>query len=116
MAGYQDIFLNQGETFNTVITLDDQNAEPYNLYNFEVSSRAKKSYYSNTIVLNFDASIIDANNGTIQLSANSAATANINPGRFVYDVVIKDNASGVVTRVLEGQIIVSPGVTLNLSQ
>lgn len=115
MAGYQDIFLNQGETFTTSISLDDQNAVPYDLNDFVVSSRAKKSYYSNTIVLDFNSSIIDANNGIIQLSANSATTANINPGRFVYDVVIKDNVSGVVTRVLEGQLIVSPGVTLNLS-
>lgn len=114
MAGYQDIFLNQGETFTTSISLDDQNGASYNLNSFVVASQMKKSYYSSNAVITFNTSIVDANNGIIQLSANSAVTANINPGKYVYDVVVKD-PHGIVTRVLEGQIIVSPGVTLNLS-
>lgn len=114
MAGYQDIFLNQGETFTTSISLDDQYGASYNLNSFVVSSQMKRSYYSSNIVVTFDTSIIDANNGVIQMSANSSITANINPGKYVYDVVVKD-LNGIVSRVLEGQIIVSPGVTLNLS-
>ena len=115
MAGYQDLFLNQGETFNTTITLDDAYGDPFNLTNFFVASQVKKSYYTNTIILNLGANVLDSNNGIIQLSANSSSTANISPGRFVYDVVVKDSVSGVVTRVLEGQLIVSPAVTLTLS-
>lgn len=111
-AGYQDIFLNQGETFNTSLNLDDPNGLPYNLTDFTVKSCAKKSYYSDVITLNFDASISDANNGTITLSANSATTSNISPGKLVYDVLIKHANTGIVTRVLEGQVIVSPAVTL----
>ena len=68
-----------------------------------------------TIYLNFNASIYDAANGIIQLSANSATTANVPAGKLVYDVIIKDNISNNVTRVVEGQIIVSPGVTGVLS-
>lgn len=115
MAGYQDIFLNQGETFTTSISLDDQNGASYNLNSFAVASQMKKSYYSSNIVMTFNTTIADANNGVITMSANSAMTANINPGKYVYDVVVKENSSGIVTRVLEGQIIVSPGVTLSLS-
>jgi hypothetical protein len=111
MAGYQDLFINQGETFTTQMNLNDSNGVPYNLTNFIVLSYAKKSYYTNNISLIFDASIYNANNGVIQLTANSAVTSNVPAGKLVYDVIVKDSASGLVTRVIEGQIIVSPGVT-----
>ena len=110
-AGYQDLFLEQGTTFTTSITLDDSNGSPYNLNDFSVRSQARKSYYSDNTVINFDASVVDANSGVIQLSANSATTANVSAGKLVYDVLITQTSTGVVTRVLEGQIIVSPTVT-----
>lgn len=110
MAAYQDQFINQGETFTTQITLDDSNSVGYNLSSFSVNSQAKKSYYSDNVVLQFNSTIYDAANGIIQLSANSATTANLPAGKLVYDVILTDNSQNV-TRVLEGVIHVSPGVT-----
>ena len=110
-AGYQDLYLEQGATFTTQITLDDNTGAPYNLTNFTVASQARKSYYSANASITFNASIYDASNGVIQLSANAATTANVTPGKLVYDVLITDTASGTVTRVLEGQIFVTPSVT-----
>lgn len=112
-AGYQTIFLNQGETFTTSITLDDANNAPYNLTGFSVKSQAKTSFYTANAALIFTASVSDANNGVITLSANAATTANVNAGQYVYDTIIIQNSTGVVTRVLEGQLIVSPAVTFN---
>lgn len=110
-AGYQDLFLNQNETFTTSLTLDDVNGIAYNLTGFTVKSQAKKSYYSDTIALDFNASISDANNGVITLSANAATTSNVSAGKLVYDVIMTQSETGTVTRVLEGQIFVSPAVT-----
>lgn len=110
-AGYQDLFIEQGTTFTTTITLDDANGTPYDLSYFNVSSQARKSYYSTNPALTFDASVLDALNGIIQLQANAATTANVSSGKLVYDVLITDTLSGYVTRVLEGQIIISPAVT-----
>ena len=110
-AGYQDQFLEQGTTFTTELTLNDANGLPYDLTGFTVSSKAKTSYYTNTIALNLNASVSDAANGVITLSANSASTANVSARqKLVYDVIIADSSNNV-TRVLEGQIFVSPAVT-----
>lgn len=110
-AGYQDIFLNQNETFSTSLTLNDVNGLPYNLTGFNVKSQAKRSYYSSNATMTFVATVTDANNGIISLSANSSITANVPSGKLVYDVIITDTIGGSVTRVLEGQIFVSPAVT-----
>lgn len=111
-AGYQDLFLNQAETFNTTLTLNDPYGNPYNLNDFTIRSYAKKSYYTNNTTIVFDASILNANNGIIELSANAATMANVSAGKLVYDVFITQTSSGAVTKVLEGQILVSPAVTI----
>lgn len=110
-AGYQDQYLEQGTTFTSQMVLDDVTGEPYDLSDFSVRSQAKRSYYSANATIVFNAEIFDANNGIIRISANSAVTANVPAGKLVYDVIIIQNTTGVITRVLEGQIFVSPAVT-----
>lgn len=110
-AAYSDLYLEQGTTFVTSVTLDGNNGEPYDLTYFTVRGEARRSYYSSNVSLAFTSTIADASNGVIQLSADSAVTANVSAGKLVYDVIITDTNSGTVTRVLEGQIFVSPAVT-----
>lgn len=111
-AAYQDQFLEQGTTFTTQITLDDSTGAPFNLDGFTVASKAKRSYYTSNATITFVSSVVDAANGIIQLSANAASTANATAGKLVYDVILTETATGIVTRVLEGQIFVSPAVTI----
>ena len=69
----------------------------------------RKSFYatSSTIIT----STITGNaNGEITLSMTAANTANLSPGRMVFDLLITSPAS-VKTRVIEGIIVISPGVT-----
>jgi hypothetical protein len=109
-AGYQDLFLEQGTSFSTTITLDDVSSNPYNLTGFQAKSQMKKSYYSANATANFVVSITDAVNGLITIGLDSANSANILAGRYVYDVAIKDTSNNV-TRVLEGTVNVIPSVT-----
>jgi hypothetical protein len=69
----------------------------------------RKSYYatSNTIIT----STVTGNaNGEITLSMTAANTANLSPGRMVFDLLITSPTS-VKTRVVEGIVVISPGVT-----
>jgi hypothetical protein len=110
-AGYQDIFLEQGTSFTTQMVLKYDSGIPYNLSGFTLKSQAKRSYYQANATITFTSTIVDAGNGIIQLSANSAQTSNLKPGRMAYDVIITENVTSFVTRVIEGQIFISPAVT-----
>ena len=110
-AGYQELFLEQGSDFNTSITLSDVNGDPYNLTDYTAKSQVKKSYYSSNTTANFIITISDPALGIIAMSLDSANTANITAGRYVYDVIIK-NSSNNITRVLEGIVNVLPQVTI----
>jgi len=110
-AGYQELFLEQGSDYNTSITLTDVNGDAYVLTDYVAKSQIKKSYYSTQATADFVISINEPLSGIIIISLDSANTANISAGRYVYDVVIK-NSSNNVTRVLEGIVNVLPQVTV----
>ena len=111
-AGYQELFLEQGASFNSTITLDDVYGETYNLYNFSSSSQMRKSYYSANSTAVFNTTIFPEQ-GEISLTLSALATANIYPGRYVYDLLIYSNtdAANNTIRILEGIINVTPSVT-----
>ena len=46
----------------------------------------------------------------IQISLTPTQTGALAAGRYVYDVEITDQA-GIITRVVEGQVEITPGVT-----
>jgi len=110
-AGYQELFLEQGSDFNTSINLDDVNGLPFDLTGVTAKSQVRKSYYSANATAEFAITINEPETGVILLSLNSANTANISAGRYVYDVVIKDGNNSK-TRVLEGIVNVLPQVTV----
>ena len=69
----------------------------------------RKSYYatSNTIIT---ATITGNANGEITMSMTASNTANLTAGLSVFDLLITA-PSGIKTRVIEGIIVISPGVT-----
>jgi hypothetical protein len=96
------------------ITLDDAYGNNYDLTNASANSMIRKSYYSANTSAVFSTNV-SLNPATIELSLDSTQTANIAPGRYVYDTTISipgvANTAPTVIRVLEGVVSVSPSVT-----
>ena len=107
-AAYVNLYLEQGTTFSTTITIDDVYGNGYNLNDYSASSQIRKSYYSANPTATFLSSI-NPETSTITLSLTSTQTASIAPGRYVYDTIISD--INTTTRILEGILDVSPSVT-----
>ena len=80
-----------------------------NLTSYTANSSMRKSFYSST-ANNFTATVTGNANGQITLTMTAAETANLTPGRYVYDLLITDN-SGTKSRVIEGIVSVLPGAT-----
>ena len=109
MAGFVELTLEQGANFNTVLDLKDSAGGILNLAGYTVAAQMRKSYYSTTAT-NFTITVTDAAAGQITMSMNSANTANVSPGRYVYDVLITSGAS-IKTRIIEGIVTILPSVT-----
>lgn len=111
MSAYVELYLDQGTTFNNVINLtDDITNTPINIAGYTATSQLRRSYYSANASANITCSITNAANGEVTLSMTAANTANLKPGRYLFDVK-SDDGAGSVTRLVEGIITVTPSVT-----
>lgn len=112
MATYSNIFIDQGSNFNTSIDLSD--STDLDLTNYTAAGTIAKSY-DGTTKATFTTSV-DSENQTVTISLSASQTASLKPGRYVYDVIIvSPDDPAAVTRILEGQIDVTPGVTFDSS-
>lgn len=109
MAAYSELTLEQGATFSTTVNVEDTQGTAINLAGYSASSQIRKSYYS-TSANSFTATITSNANGEITLSMTAANTANLNAGRYLYDLLITA-PNTTKTRVVEGIITVLPSVT-----
>ena len=111
MAGFTELFVDQGASYSTTINLtDDVTNSNLNITGYSVLSQMRRSYYSANATANLTCTISDANNGEITLSLTAGQTANIKSGRYLFDLKIY-NGTGTVTRVMEGIITITPGIT-----
>jgi uncharacterized membrane protein len=108
MATKANIIIDQGTTFSTIINLTDDNGDPIDLTGYTGDSEMRKHYTSSNSQ-SFSVSL-GGTSGTVTLSLTAAQTANLTPGRYVYDVEVT-SASNVVSRIVEGIVTVTPEVT-----
>lgn len=114
MAGFAELVIDIGSDFNTYINIsDDTTGVSLNVTNFTVASQVRRSFYSLTPTIVFTCAVVDGPNGNVSIALTSANTANVRPGRYVYDVKIKSPANSV-TRVVEGIITFNPTTTTNI--
>lgn len=111
MATYSNLYIDQGSDFNATIDLS-QTTGSLDLTGYSGAGTIAKSY-DGTSKGSFTVSV-DSTDNELDLSLTAAQTAALKPGRYVYDVIIK-SAAGIITRVLEGQLNVTPGVTFDSS-
>ena len=109
MASISNIFIDQGATFTTTVTVTDANGDAVNLSGYSVAAQIRKTFLSSTAT-SFTATISNASSGEITISLSPTQTAALEAGRFVYDVLITASG-GTKTRVVEGQVTVNPSVT-----
>ena len=110
MAIISNLIIDQGATFTADIDVTDSDGNILVLTGYTAAGQMRKTYASSTAT-NFTASIQSASNGTVRISLSATQTNALKAGRYVYDVEITKTSTSEVTRVVEGQVEVTPGVT-----
>jgi len=111
MAAYVELIMDQGASFNNVINLtDDLSNASLNILGYTVRSQMRRSYYSANATANITCTISNSANGEITMSMTAANTTLIKAGRYLFDLETVDT-NGIVSRVLEGIITVTPQIT-----
>ncbi len=76
---------------------------------YTAAAQIRKTYGSSSVSSTFSTSIAEST-GQVTLSLSDTQTSALDSGRYVYDLNVT-SGGGQTTRVVEGQAIVTPGVT-----
>ena len=106
-----NLVVNSGSNFSQSFTLEGSDTNSaLDLTGYSVSAQMRK-WAGSSNATSFNAYVdVPLTDGKIVLLLNSTQTAELKPGRYVYDVVIQ-NQSGIKNRVIEGMVLVTEGVT-----
>lgn len=101
----------QGSTFSRTLTYK-VDSTPVDLTGYEARLQVREYHYSDDFVISLtDTSgiTLGGSAGTIDVLVDATTTTELVPGDYVYDLELI--ASGNVTRLIEGQFVVTPEVT-----
>ena len=105
-----NITINTGEHFSRDFYLDNVDGTPLNLDGYTAASQIRKHPESVNATKNFNVGFIDRANGRIRISLNSGDTADIKPGRYVWDIMFTDN-TGKKSIAIEGSVLATEDIT-----
>ena len=110
MASISNIFIDQGATFTTTLTINDANGSALDLTGYTAIAQIRKSP-SSSISDSFTATFVSPRTtGQITISLTDTQTTALEAGRYNYDVLITDSG-GTKTRVVEGIATINPSVS-----
>lgn len=109
MAIIANLYIDQGTDFSVTVDVTDTAGDILELSGYTAAAQIRKTYSSSSVSATFSTSIAEIA-GQVTISLTDTQTTALESGRYVYDLNIT-SAAGVVTRVIEGQAIVTPGVT-----
>jgi hypothetical protein len=110
MAILANLFIDQGTDYAITIDVTDSAGEILNLTGYTAASQIRKTYSSSSATQTF-ATAVNASAGQVSLSLTDTQTNAMEAGRYVYDLNITKTSTSETTRVVEGQVILTPGVT-----
>ena len=114
MAAYvSNIVIDVGADFEQRFNLEGSNKAPLDLTGVTGAAIMKKHPSSSTTAATFSVSFPNRTLGQIKIALADSVTTNLKPGRYGYDLLVRDS-SGLRTRVVEGSALVTAGNTTNV--
>lgn len=114
MAVAYNTTIDQGADWYLTVTYENPNGTPINITNYTSALQIRSLPSDPTTVLSLSTGsgiTITGATGTVEVHATAAQTRDIDEGTYYYDLEITAPNTGVVTRLVQGQVVVSPEVT-----
>ena len=109
MAIIANLYIDQGTDYTITVDVTDSARDILDLTDYTATAQIRKTYTSSSLSATFTTSIA-AVAGQVTISLTDTQTSALEAGRYVYDLNI-ESGTGVKTRVIEGQAVITPGVT-----
>ena len=105
-----NLICERGTDFSATFNIQNEaNTTPLNLTGYSAVAKLKRSYTSSTST-DFTVDFPDRYNGQLSITLPNATSTTLEARRYVYDILLTA-PSGTKSRVIEGIIEVTPGVS-----
>ncbi len=116
MAVSYNTVIDQGATWYLTVTYQNPNGTAINITGYTAALQLRSLPSDATAVLTLTTAnggiTITGATGTVAITASATQTQAIDEGNYYYDLEISSPTSpSVITRLVQGQIVVSPEVT-----
>lgn len=106
-----EFLIKQGQDeFRRIVIIDADTNLPIDINGYSFKSEIRVNYSDATALEEFTCVITEALNGAFVMSLTNIQTSAMIPGDYLFDVKMTDD-TGIVTRIIEGKVKVSPEVT-----
>jgi|TARA_B110000858_G_scaffold184735_1_gene226207 hypothetical protein len=109
-AGRYNIVVDQGSDFALQFTVKSDGTAT-NLTGYSARAQLRERPHTGTVTATFTCTIVSASAGTIKMALTNEVTKAITPKKYYYDLEIYTTNDAAVTRLLQGEALVSPEVT-----
>jgi hypothetical protein len=110
-----DIIVDQGATLLRSVGLKNSAKKPVTLQDYTGRMQVRQKTVSTEVVLllTTENSGLEINPiaGTVLIIATPAQTTDLIPGKYVYDLELEETSTGIVTKIIQGNIVVRAEVT-----
>lgn len=114
MSNVYDLSIDQGATFQLLITWNDPSGNPIDLTGYTARMQIRPEVTSSTVILEMTTEnggiTLGGVAGTISLTKSATDTAAVTADSGVYDLELA-TADGIVTRLIQGSVVFNPEVT-----
>jgi hypothetical protein len=109
-AGKYNIVIDQGSDFALEFTVKEDGSA-FDLTGYSARAQLRERPHDETKIADFVCNIVSAGAGTIKMSLTNETTTALTPKKYYYDIEIFTTNDAAVTRLLQGEALVSPEVT-----
>lgn len=105
----QDLTITRGDTETLVVTITTDGSTAVDITGRTYSSQIRTQQDSTTIKASFTCTVTAAASGQVTCVLSAASSATLSAGLYFWD--LQENASGVISTILAGNITVLADVT-----
>ena len=108
-AGTYNLVVDQGSDFALDLVIKQAGAA-LNLSSYSGRAQLRTAHSASSASASFTVTVTNATEGALKIQLSASTTTSLAAGQYVYDLEITSSA-GTVTRIIQGNITVTPEVT-----
>ena len=109
-AAAYNLTIDQGSDFALDLVVKEDNVAK-DLTGYSARAQMRNTKGASTVAATFTCTVINATDGEVKMQLTNSTSSAISAGKYYYDLEIFTSGDVIVSRLMEGTVILTPEVT-----